>query len=218
MKKLSCIALSLAASLLLSTAAFAADTNENFVYASVDGKENVAVTSADSDYSFELTDIFDHDSSTTAKFEFAEDEDKTVNIYTALANRTVADTFAVMIGGESGTVITINVYGSNDSTLKDWYQIPVLNPAEDKDGYKIFSLKEFARKYTYYRFEFTLQSGEYFTLSELSLLRDETDEVPLRYVSDGEVEPGTAPKLVPIPTETEKLSPFTGCPFLRFFH
>lgn len=209
MKKIGMLALSLAASMLLSTAAFAVDVeNENIAATVVDGKERVTVTSAVSDLGEEcdVSSVFDCDSSTGLMFSFGEDSEKTVNIYTALSGRTVADTYALMIGGESGSVIAVNVYGTNDNTLSDWYQLQVINPAVEQDGFKVFEVKEFARKYAYYRFEFVLLSGEYFTLSELALYCDEGDAVVTKYVSDGEVEEGTSPASVnmPLTPESEK--------------
>lgn len=203
MKKIGMLALSLAASVLLSTAAFAADVENDGVSATVvEGKERVTVASSVSDLGaeYDISNIFDSDSSTGLMFSFGEEnETKVVNIYTALSGRAVADTYALMVGGESGTVIAVNVYGTNDSTLSDWYQLQVVNPAVEQDGFKVFEVKEFARKYAYYRFEFVLLSGEYFTISELALYCDEGDSVVTKYVSDGEVEEGTSPASVEVP-------------------
>ncbi|MGN1408895.1 MAG: hypothetical protein ACI4XJ_01840 [Eubacteriales bacterium] len=202
MKKIGMLALSLAASILLSATAFAADVEkENIAATVVEGKERLAVTSAVSDYrtDCDMSAIFDCDSTTAAEFKFDEGEEKAVNVYTALSGRAVSDTFALMIGGESGTVVAVNVYGTNDSTLDDWYQLKVINPAAEQDGFKVFEIKEFARKYAYYRFEFILLQGDYFTLSELALYCDEGEAVVTKYISDGEVEAGTTPASIDIP-------------------
>lgn len=220
MKKIGMLALTLAASMLLSTAAFAAGAEKEDIAATVvEGKERVAVTSSVSDFGaeYDMGDIFDCDASTALKFSFDEEDEKAVNVYTAISGRAVVDTFAVMVGGESGTVVAVNVYGTNDSTLNDWYQLQVINPAVEQDGFKVFEVKEFARKYAYYRFEFILLSGEYFTLSELALYCDEGKAVVTKYISDGEVEEGTTPASVDVAIAASSVEKKEAIPMFDIF-
>lgn len=189
----------------------------------VDGKEKVEITSAVCDLlpNVSLSCIFDSIEETQMSVAYDEEaETKTVNVYVVAAGPVVADTFAVKMGGEEGTVVGINVYATNDSTLEDWYRLTVNNPAEDKDGFKIFSVKEFARKFTYYKFEFVLLTGDSYSLTELALYCDEGEGSLVTYESDGEVEAGDTPTATVKSTKTneEKAIPVFDTFGIRFAH
>lgn len=189
----------------------------------VDGKEKVNVTSAVCDLlpSVSLSCIFDSIEETQMSIAYDEEaETKTMNVYVVAAGPVVADTFAVKMSGDAGTVVGINVYATNDNNLEDWYRLTVNNPAEEKDGFKIFSVKEFARKFTYYKFEFVLLTGDSYNLTELALYCDEGEGVEVIYESDGEVEAGETPNATVKSTKTneEKAIPVFDTFGIRFAH
>lgn len=106
---------------------------------------------------------------------------------------------------EPGTVVGINIYATNDNTLTDWYQLKVNNPAEDKDGFKVFTVKDYVRKFSYFRFEFVILTGNSFSLSEAALYCDEGEATVVKYTSDGEVEEGTTPTPLHTPLRRKKI-------------
>ena len=183
-------------------------------YVAIDGKEKVTVTSSVCDLlpDVSLDCIFDSidESNMTVAFD-DETPVKAINVYASVAGPVVADTFAFRINAEKGTVVGINIYATNDNTLTDWYQLKVNNPAEDKDGFKVFTVKDYVRKFSYFRFEFVILTGNSFSLSEAALYCDEGEATVVKYTSDGEVEEGSAPDSVTYSTKKEEntvINPF----------
>lgn len=183
-------------------------------YVAIDGKEKVTVTSSVCDLlpDVSLDCIFDSidESNMTVAFD-DETPSKRINVYASVAGPVVADTFAFRINAEKGTVVGINIYATNDNTLTDWYQLKVNNPAEDKDGFKVFTVKDYVRKFSYFRFEFVILTGNSFSLSEAALYCDEGETTVVKYTSDGEVEEGTTPDSVTYSTKKEEntvINPF----------
>ena len=183
-------------------------------YVAIDGKEKVTVTSSVCDLlpDVSLDCIFDSidESNMTVAFD-DETPSKRINVYASVAGPVVADTFAFRINAEKGTVVGINIYATNDNTLTDWYQLKVNNPAEDKDGFKVFTVKDYVRKFSYFRFEFVILTGNSFSLSEAALYCDEGEATVVKYTSDGEVEEGSAPDSVTYSTKKEEntvINPF----------
>lgn len=183
-------------------------------YVAIDGKEKVTVTSSVCDLlpDVSLDCIFDSidESNMTVAFD-DETPAKRINVYASVAGPVVADTFAFRMDMEPGTVVGINIYATNDNTLTDWYQLKVNNPAEDKDGFKVFTVKDYVRKFSYFRFEFVILTGNSFSLSEAALYCDEGEATVVKYTSDGEVEEGTTPDSVTYSTKKEEntvINPF----------
>lgn len=183
-------------------------------YVAIDGKEKVTVTSSVCDLlpDVSLDCIFDSidESNMTVAFD-DETPVKAINVDASVAGPVVADTFAFRMDMEPGTVVGINIYATNDNTLTDWYQLKVNNPAEDKDGFKVFTVKDYVRKFSYFRFEFVILTGNSFSLSEAALYCDEGEATVVKYTSDGEVEEGTTPDSVTYSTKKEEntvINPF----------
>lgn len=198
----------------------------------IEGMERIIVTSADSSVpgtsdKVETSVFFDGKSSTGCTITFVEipapetDEDgnpivdeayadaeiateKTLSIYTATRVPEALQTVAALFGGESGTVLGVSVYATNDSLLMDWTQLTVKNPVEMIGEYSVFEIAEEPVSYSFYRIDITVVEGSGFDLSELILFKYITDEPEYQYVSDGEVEAGEAPELVEISAETEE--------------
>ena len=183
-------------------------------YVAIDGKEKVTVTSSVCDLLPDVSLDCIFDSIDESKMTVAFDDEtpvKAINVYASVAGPVVADTFAFRMDMEPGTVVGINIYATNDNTLTDWYQLKVNNPAEDKDGFKVFTVKDYVRKFSYFRFEFVILTGNSFSLSEAALYCDEGEATVVKYTSDGEVEEGTTPDSVTYSTKKEKdtvINPF----------
>lgn len=183
-------------------------------YVAIDGKEKVTVTSSVCDLLPDVSLDCIFDSVDESKMTVAFDDEtpvKAINVYASVAGPVVADTFAFRMDMEPGTVVGINIYATNDNTLTDWYQLKVNNPAEDKDGFKVFTVKDYVRKFSYFRFEFVILTGNSFSLSEAALYCDEGEATVVKYTSDGEVEEGTTPDSVTYSTKKEKdtvINPF----------
>ena len=176
-------------------------------FVSIDGKEKVTVTSSVCDLLPDVSLDCIFDSVDESKMTVAFDDEtpvKAINVYASVAGPVVADTFAFRMDMEGGTVVGINIYATNDNTLTDWYQLKVNNPAEDKDGFKVFTVKDYVRKFSYFRFEFVILTGNSFSLSEAALYCDEGEATVVKYTSDGEVEEGTTPDSVTYSTKKEK--------------
>lgn len=183
-------------------------------YVAIDGKEKVTVTSSVCDLLPDVSLDCIFDSIDESKMTVAFDDEtpvKAINVYASVAGPVVADTFAFRMDMEPGTVVGINIYATNDNTLTDWYQLKVNNPAEDKDGFKVFTVKDYVRKFSYFRFEFVILTGNSFSLSEAALYCDEGEATVVKYTSDGEVEEGTTPDSVTYSTKKEEntvINPF----------
>ena len=183
-------------------------------YVAIDGKEKVTVTSSVCDLlpDVSLDCIFDSIDESNMIVAFDDETPvKAINVYASVAGPVVADTFAFRMDMEPGTVVGINIYATNDNTLTDWYQLKVNNPAEDKEGFKVFTVKDYVRKFSYFRFEFVILTGNSFSLSEAALYCDEGEATVVKYTSDGEVEEGSAPDSVTYSTKKEEntvINPF----------
>lgn len=168
----------------------------------IDGLTQIEVTSSDTNIEVDAANFFDSIAETKCKITFpAEAETKTFSVYTATKVPEAISNFAAIIDGEKGTVITIEVYGTNDSLLLDW--TPLAFSAESLDTeYAIFAMADNTTDYAFYRFDFTLETGDYFEIAELALFEVTTDEPEMMYdITDGVVEEGETPALVPVVTE-----------------
>lgn len=182
----------------------------------LDGMTQVAVTSSDTSIDVDTGNFYDAIAETKCKIAFAEDaETKTFSVYTATRVPEALAKFAAIIDGEKGTVLTINVYATNDSLLMDW--TPLAFSAESLETeYAIFALADNTTAYAFYRFDFTLDLGEYFELSELALYKETTDAPEMKYDLGDVVEAGEMPALVPVEevVEEEVVLDLTNDPFL----
>lgn len=164
----------------------------------LDGLTQVEVTSADTNLGVDVANFFDSIAETKCKVTFPADaETKTFSIYTATKVPEAISDFAAIIEGEKGTVITIEVYATNDSLLLDW--TPLVFSAESLEtDYAIFGLADNTTDYAFYRFDFTLEAGDYFEISELSLFEVTNDDPEMMYDIGDVVEEGEIPAVVPV--------------------
>lgn len=209
--------------------AAAEEAVEEIVPPVIDGMERIIVTSSDSSVpgttdKVETSVFFDGSSSTGCTISFIElpapetDENgnpivneeyadlevadsKTFSIYTATRVPEALQAVAALFGGESGTVLGVSVYATNDSLLMDWTQLTVQNPVEKIGEYDVFTIAEEPVKYSFYRIDIEVIEGAGFDLSELVLYKPAVDEPEYAYVSDGEVEAGETPDLIEVSAE-----------------
>ncbi len=164
----------------------------------LEGMSPLEVTSADTNVETDAANFFDAIPETKSTIAFPVDmETKTFSVYTATRVPEAVAKFAAILDGEKGTVITIEVYATNDSLLLDW--TPLAFSAESFDTqYAIFAMADASTEYAFYRFDFTVEVGEYFDLAELSLFEVANDDPEMMYdIEDGVVEEGETPDLVP---------------------
>lgn len=182
----------------------------------LEGMTQVAVTSSDTSIDVDTFNFYDAIAETKCKITFAEDaETKTFSVYTATKVPEALAKFAAIIDGEKGTILTINVFATNDSLLMDW--TPLAFSAESLDTeYAIFSLADNTTAYAFYRFDFTLDLGEYFELSELAIFKETTDAPEMMYDLGDVVEAGEIPALIPVKEAAEEdiVLDLTNDPFL----
>lgn len=201
MKKL--IAFVLTAVMLAGTAAVAyaddAVTDEAVAEPLViDGMTQVVVTTSDASHDVDVSNFFDSVQETKCVITFdAAEETKTFSVYTATRVPEAISSFATILDGEKGTVVTIEAYGTNDSLLFDWDPLAIEVNSLDTE-YAIFSVNDNETAYAFYRFDFTLEIGEYFEIAELALYKVTTDEPEMIYDLGDSIEAGETPALIPI--------------------
>lgn len=184
----------------------------------LDGMTRIVVTTSDSTIAGSTEKVatenfFDGKSSTgcTIIFEDSEavEEDgeladcevstpKTFSIYTATRVPEAVESIAALFDGEKGTVLAINVYATNDSLLLDWKQLTLENPLYTDGNYDIINIANYPQKYSFYRIDITVEEGTYFTLSELLLYKDASDDSYYYYAHVEELEPGETPELIEV--------------------
>jgi len=183
----------------------------------IDGMTQIEVTSSASNFDVNVANFYDSIPETKCTIAFdAEAETKTFSVYTATKVPEAIANFAAIVDGVKGTVITIEVYGTNDSLLLDWTPL-AFGPDSLDTEYAIFGLADNTTPYAFYRFDFTLELGDYFDIAELALFKVTTDAPEMQYDLGDFVEEGEIPALVPV-EEAEEESAFeltlTNDPFL----
>lgn len=164
----------------------------------LDGMTQVAVTSSDTNLEADAANFYDAIPETKCTITFdAEAEEKTFSVYTATRVPEALAKFAAIVDGVKGTVVTIEVYGTNDSLLLDWTPL-AFGPESLETEYAIFAMADNSTTYAFYRFDFTLELGEYFDLAELALFKVTTDGPEMQYDLGEVVEEGEMPALVPV--------------------
>ncbi len=180
----------------------------------LDGRTPVTVTSSAANLDADVANFYDALPDTKCMIAFdAEAEEKTFSVYTATSVPEAISNFAAILDGVKGTVITIEVYGTNDSLLLDWTPL-AFAPENLETEYAIFALTDNTTPYAFYRFDFTLELGDYFDLAELALFKVTTDAPEMRYDIGDAVEEGEMPALVPVEAEEAFELTLTNDPFL----
>lgn len=170
----------------------------------LDGMTQIEVTTADSNIEADVANFFDSMPETACVIAFPEDaESKTFSVYTATRVPEALAKFAAIVDGEKGTVLTFEVYGTNDSLLLDWTPL-VFGPESLESEYAIFAMADDSTEYAFYRFDFTVEVGDYFELAELVLFEITNDDPEMMYDIQGDVvDLDNPPALIPVPEVEE---------------
>lgn len=196
MKKL--FALVLTAVMLAGSAVSALAEEQVPAPLELDGMTQVTVTTSDTSHDVDVSNFYDFIADTKCVITFDETEEtKTFSVYTATRVPEAISAFATILGGEKGSVVTIEVYGTNDSLLFDWTPLSIEVDNLDTE-YAVFSVNDNATAYAFYRFDFTLEIGDYFEIAELALYKVTTDEPAMMYDLGDSIEVGETPALIPI--------------------
>lgn len=164
----------------------------------IDGMTQVVVTTSDTSHEVDVSNLFDSVPDTECVITFdAAEETKTFSVYTATKVPEMISSFATILDGEKGTVVTIEAYGTNDSLLFDWEPLTIEVSSLDTE-YAIFSVNDNETAYAFYRFDFTVEYGDYFEIAELALYKVTTDEPAMMYDLGDSIEVGETPALIPI--------------------
>lgn len=220
MKKLALLASALAAAMLLTVNAAAEEDVESAqpetepAVATITevGLRRLPVTSAlaEGAETGNLSALFDGKADTKIDVDLTEAEEKVFTLNTSSGVPQTLAAFGILTDGAPGTLVTLQVYGSNDSLLKEWTPLPLIQSVGEQNGFKVFHIEKTvqdwadAESYVFYRFVFTVDAGDGsgngigFTLSEVVLLRPDSDEPDLVYAVVESVEPGEFPPLVPV--------------------
>lgn len=169
----------------------------------IEGRTQVEVTTSASNLDADVANFYDAlpDTRCTITFDAAAEE-KTFSVYTATRVPEAISDFAAMLDGVKGTVVTIEVYATNDSLLLDWTPL-AFTPENLETEYAIFAMTDNTTPYAFYRFDFTLEFGDYFDVAELALFKVTTDAPEMRYDLGEYVEEGEMPALVPVEEAAE---------------
>ena len=197
----------------------AAETAETAAKAAVIsevGKRRLPVTSAMSEGAGQLSlrALFDGRADTGVKVDLTGAEDKTFRLYTSSSVPQTLAAFGVLTDGTPGTLVTLHVYGTDDSTLAEWTPVPLIGSVDEQNGFRVFHIQnpysdwKDAPAFTFYRFDFTVDAGDSgenagigFNVSEVVLLRPESDEPDLKWDLGDSVDLGELPPLVPVNPE-----------------
>ncbi len=170
----------------------------------LEGMTQIEVTTADTNLEADVANFFDSMPETACVIAFPEDaESKTFSVYTATRVPEAVAKFAAILDGEKGTVITFEVYATNDSLLLDWTPLAFAPESLDTE-YAIFAMADATTDYAFYRFDFTVDVGDYFELAELALFELANNDPDMMYDITGDiVELGELPAIVPVPEAEE---------------
>ena len=155
-----------------------------------------------------VTPLFDGRSEPAMVVDLKDSADRVFTITTSSAVPQTLAAFGILTDGAPGAAITLRVFGSNDSLLKEWTPLPLIQSVGEQNGFKMFHIQKTAadwksaEAYTFYRFELTADFGDgsentSYNLREVVLLRPESDEPDMVYAVVDAVEPGELPPLVP---------------------
>ena len=209
MKKAALLALVLALAAIFAVSVSAAD-EEPFAFLELEGMTEITVTSSvNSTEDVSSAAFFDKLISTGAAFTVSGDN-RTLSVYTATGIPKSLSAFAAYLQGETGTVIGVNVFGTNDSSLENWTTVLPAGVPSEIDGFRVFPVDDPMVGFAFYRFDFTVADGDGFILSELALYAVESDEPELVFAPLTSVEPGETLPLIPKPVyeaEIVTLSP-----------
>ena len=188
---------------LLAVSASAAETAAKVaepIPVVADGMKALAVTSSLADSGENTAVLFDNDTASSLDLTFDEEaETKTFTLRMAAGIPQPLSAVALVTSSGEGAVLTVRLWGTNDSTEKEWTPLSFRAPVVKTGEWNIFNLTEpeggwkNAEKFAFYRLEITVEEASSFTLSECLLIRPVTGEPELFYETVDAVEEGQTP-------------------------
>ncbi len=179
-----------------------------------EGMTALPVTSSMADSGEDTAVLFDDDTTTGLVLTYdAESETKTFTLRTASGIPQALSSFALVTSSTEKTVLTVRVWGTNDSTEKEWTPLSMRSPVVRTGEWRIFHMTEpeggweKAEKYAFYRIELTAEEGGSFTFSECLLIRPVTGEPELFYETVDAVEEGQTPPVTAVSVPVEPSAP-----------
>jgi len=157
------------------------------------GMIELNVTSSMSDHDTDTARYFDRIATTGYELMVSE-ENRTYTVYASIGVRDYADLLAVQLAGKPDTTVEVAVYGSNDD--ETWVQLDVTSPTKES-GFYVFDLLGCEEKYVYWRIDFTVSTGDSFTLTEIALFKRDRGEPQYIYDLGDSLEEGELPELIP---------------------
>ena len=196
---------------LLAVSASAAETAAKVaepIPVVADGMKPLAVTSSLADSGEDTAVLFDNDTATSLDLTFDEEAGtKTFTLRMAAGIPQPISAVALVTSSGEGGVLTIRIFGTNDSTEKEWTPLSFHAPVVKTGEWNIFNLTEpeggwkNAEKFAFYRLEITLEEASSFTLSECLLIRPDLGEPELTYETVDAVEEGETPPVTAVEAE-----------------
>ena len=146
-------------------------------------------------------------------------DDKSVTVFVSTRVPTALEAVSLLMDAEKGSLISVELYATNDNLLLDWTQLSFENLYGDNGDfgdYQVFFVAGEIAKYTFYRIDLKVIEGTGFTLNELDLYKDAADTAVYTYESFDYLEAGDTPELILVtpeePAEEEKADEFVSVP------
>ena len=170
----------------------------------IEGKDRITVTSSvSSDSKLKTGLLFDADTDTALEIDLTDAENKTFSVYTSSQVPQALATLGVILDlGDAEA--KIDVYATNDSLRQEWTKLTLSDKTETIGKYTVINVSSSSAKYTFYRIDFTLTSGDKFSISEMRLFKIHTDEPDMIYDIGSSVEAGETPALIPADSSGSK--------------
>lgn len=174
-----------------------------------EGMKPLPVTSSLADSGEDTAVLFDNDTATSLDLTFDEEaETKTFTLRMASGIPQPLSAVALVTSSGEGGVLTVRIWGTNDSTEKEWTPLSFHAPVVKTGEWNIFNLTEpeggwqNAEKFAFYRLELTVEEASSFTLSECLLIRPDLGEPELVYETVDAVDEGQTPPVTAVEAES----------------
>ncbi len=144
-----------------------------------------------------LPTAFLFDSSSETKLNVTVSPIESFDVRTSASVSKALGAFGVVVGGESGTTIDIEVHATNDPLSNEWTQLFLEVGGPEKIGeLNVFRIAdEYIDQYCYYKFVFTAEGCGDISISEIAMFASTEHGPELEW--DSNYDP---PKLVPVGT------------------
>ena len=165
------------------------------------GMAPVAVTSSVADFTADTSPLFDGKADTSVDVDL-KGEGTSVVLRAATGFPTALSAVALITSSENEAQLTVRIWGTNDSTEKEWTPLSFALPVVRTGDWRILNITEpeggweKAEKYAFYKIEFTSASETGFTFCECLLIRPDLGEPVLSYGSAEVVPVGQTPPVI----------------------